>query len=158
MDDVIIENVKKSNEIAFEAKAIAEHWIKSKGWDCVPANKGRFKYLIAKNGDEKKVVIVKGTTGSKNNFGAVTLTAFKVIIEHNNNCIFLLVDITIKDPMKCVNSFKLEEILHHMFIPPFKIDFVVNAGNNRNIGKGVDLEDIKKLIKYYDRIKAQSIK
>lgn len=157
MDDIINENVKKPNDIAKEARETAKKWIKRKGWEPLSANIDRFKYLIAKKGDEKKVVIVKGTTGSKNNFGAVTLTAFKAI--YNNDCVFLLVDITNKDSIKGVRSFELDEILKHMFIPPFKIDFIISEGSKtRNDGKGVDLDDIHNLIKYYDKIKGRSIK
>lgn len=157
MDDVVKENVMKPNDIAKEARETAKKWIKRKGWEPLSANIDRFKYLIAIKGDEKKVVIVKGTTGIKNHFGAVTLTAFKAI--NNSDCVFLLVDITNKDSINGVRTFSLEEILKHMFIPPFKIDFVINQGSKaRKNGKGVDLDDINNLIKYYDKIKERSIK
>lgn len=154
MDDVINENVMKPIEIAFEARKIAKEWLKRDGWNHIKEIiKGRFRYYIATKGDKNMVFIVKGTTGSKNNFGAVTLTAFKVIFEYKENCMFLLVDITNNN----VDTIELEKMLHYMFIPPFKIDFVINK-EIRNDRKEDVLNDINNMITYYNKYKQRSIK
>lgn len=156
------EEKKSTNQIANIARDKAIQWINSNniGANAKEENKGQFKYVVAEIDNTKHYYIVKGREGDNKSFGAVTLTALEIVIEHDN-CHFLLVNILKDDPYD-VLEIGVDKMLKIMSIPPFKINFNIrdiDLFNHIDLsGKGVKRKDIVKLLEYYHKIKKRSIK